>query len=357
MTKKDKPKKLRLKGVSLPKEVRRRPKKLLKVPGKLHREESQKREKALLKISVKPAPEEKPITPQAAPTKPDRLQFEAIKPDEIEKMLAAMNPQDPKKAEEKIRQGKWQQAVPHLKRWLLRIEWDWKSITSVTALLIIGFLALLVIFKVYHSTSTWQEDAQNITIPESQLFQPKTSEAERTIDKLREKVDQTYQQETGKTPTKPTTRPPPTPSFPSQTVSKKTNYIRTGSASTTPGQINEYAIRKFLADAGGLYYMIPREGQFQLGFLDSNGDPIQNLMYYAEGGFITPGRTRGAEFTLYLPKRYITDITTTNDPCALVMQIYNSKNYQFNALRSEFTLRQKYGGILRNINDCRNRES
>ncbi|MEK6964323.1 MAG: hypothetical protein AABX70_07905 [Nanoarchaeota archaeon] len=359
MTKKNKLKKLRLKGVHLPKEIKRRPKKLLKVPGRLHREESQKREKALLKIPVKPTPE-KTEQPSPASPKLTDLSFEAIKPDEIEKMLEAMAPQEPKKAEENLRKGKWQAALPHLKKWIVRLEWDWKSITSVAALVIIGLLALIIIFKVYLGTSTWEQDAQKIEIPENQLFQPKTSDAEKTIDKLREKVDRTYQQETGKTsPTLPIPRTTTSTSTksPSQTITKQSSYVRTGSASTTPGEMNDNILRKFLADAGDLYYMIPKDGQIQLGFLDSNGDPIQNQMYYTEGGFLTPGRSRGAEFTLYIPRGYMTDIATTTDPCGLVRAIYNGKNYQITTLRSESYLRQKYGGILRNINDCRNRET
>src|SRR3989344_2310020 len=362
MTKKAKPKKLRLKGVHLPKEVKRCPKKFLRVPGKLQKEHTQRREKALLKIPVKPT-QEKPIeTPTEPVSKPMDFGIKPIQPDEIEKILESMQHQESKKVEEKLRQKKYNQAWKHAKEWFIQhlYQWDWKSVTSVTALVIIGLLALIVIFKVYLGTTSWEEDAQNIKIPEDQLFQAKTSEAEKTIDRLREKVDATYQQETGKSlPTLPrsTSRSSSTSSFPSQMITKQPNYVRTGSPSTVPGTINENVIRKFLADAGDLYYMIPKDGQFHIGFYDSTGDPIQNLMFYAEGGFIATGRSRGTEFTLYISQGYANQLATTTDPCALVMQIYNSKSYQFTSLRSELYLRQKYGGMLRNIQDCRNRES
>lgn len=358
MTKKDKPKKLRLKGVHLPKEPKRRTKKFLKIPGKLHREEGKKHPKALLKIPVKPVPEKKEQPSIPASPKLTDLSFEAIKPDEIEKMLEAMAPQEPKKVEEKIRQGKWQPALLYLKKWLLRVEWDWKSITSVTALLIIGLLALLVIYKVYHSTSTWQQDAQNITIPESQLFHPTTSDAEKNIDRLREKVDQTYQKETGKNPPTYTssnpTPPKQTSSYSTQTITKPSPYTRTGSSSTN-GEINEYVLRKFLHDAGDLYSSLPKDSKVQIGFTDSTGEAIQGMFYSIEGGFLTTGRNRAADFLLYFPQGYASQIAMTNDPCGLAEQLYNGNAYKLTPLRSEAYLRQKYGALIRTLRDCRNK--
>ena len=199
MTKKEKPPRLRLRGVRLPEEPKRRKKKFLRIPGRLERNKEEKPKKALIKIPVKPTPEKAETQPQLIPSKPKELAFDALKPEEIEKILAGMTPQEPKTIETKIRQGKWKQALPALKKLFLHSihDWDWKTITSIFAILIVVSLAGLVSYKVYQSIHTWREDAQNITVPESEIYHPQKLESEKVIDQFTQKVNKEYAKEKG----------------------------------------------------------------------------------------------------------------------------------------------------------------